>query len=356
MLRRGACFVVAMAVSGCMSAEDHSGATEGDAPSSASTTSASTDVCDSLSAGDGWKTDWVDQQYTDTAEFGFLASPSEPSGHPVDAVIGLANGPASHFTDLGPIVRFNPAGYVDVRNGNTYSASAVYAYTPGHQYLVEMKLNFSTHRYSVQIGEYPNGAFINLANDFAFRSEQATMPRIDNYARIVDSSTGSLRICIPGGSLNAHVSNAGDPWSVTPMRSESGPIHVQFETGQLLPYQNIDAVFGLAQSSPGRFTDLAAIVRFSAAGTVDARDGGSYRADATVSYVGKDLFVNIDANAQTHTYSASVVDEANGTETVIAHDYAFRTEQKGATSLGFMGRYIDSSAGSVYSQRFRETY
>ena len=41
---------------------------------------------------------------------------------------------------------------------------------------------------------------------------------------------------------------------------------------------HIDAVLGLSPTTPGKFTDLAAIVRFNADGYIDVRDGGSYRA------------------------------------------------------------------------------
>ncbi|MBI2789946.1 MAG: fibronectin type III domain-containing protein, partial [Elusimicrobia bacterium] len=47
----------------------------------------------------------------------------------------------------------------------------------------------------------------------------------------------------------------------------------------------IDAVTGLSLKAATGYASLAAIVRFTTAGSVDARNGGVYAADASIPYV-----------------------------------------------------------------------
>src|SRR5205823_14775061 len=52
------------------------------------------------SAGDGWNNDFIPQLYDVgyREQVSFGVDPAEPSAAPIDAVIGLANGPAGRFT------------------------------------------------------------------------------------------------------------------------------------------------------------------------------------------------------------------------------------------------------------------
>src|SRR5689334_6568297 len=111
MLRTIGCTLLTVAAAACMSPEDEAngdGSSTADPSGSMEATVSASSPCDTVTASAGWRSDFVPQQYTSTAKFGFFATPNEPSGRPIDAVIGLANGPASHFADLGPIIRFNP--------------------------------------------------------------------------------------------------------------------------------------------------------------------------------------------------------------------------------------------------------
>ena len=121
----------------------------------------------------------------------FALVPNEPSGAPIDAVVGLSDGPAADFADLGPTVRFSPAGTLDVRNGSAYQSDLALPYTAGETYQIRMDVDLSRHLYSVLVQE--NGGHTNLiARNYAFRTEQATVAKLDNVARIVDSATGTL--------------------------------------------------------------------------------------------------------------------------------------------------------------------
>src|SRR5665213_986364 len=51
-----------------------------------------------------------------------------PNQAPIDALTGLSNGSTNSFGDLAAIIRFNPSGNFDVRNGGNYSADQVLHY------------------------------------------------------------------------------------------------------------------------------------------------------------------------------------------------------------------------------------
>jgi hypothetical protein len=307
-------------------------------------------------AGDGWASDFEPQQLGMFSQVQFAATPGEPSHGPIDAVIGLANGPATRFTDLGPVVRFNPAGRIDARDGAAYRADVDLPYaTDGTQYLVHLFINFSAHTYTVTIGHFNDPFPVTIATDYAFRSEQAMMSRSDNLGREVDSSTGSVAICSYAASAQEHDSSAGSGWDVTPMRSESGRLQVDVEA--IARGTSVDAVVGLAATAPARFTDLAAIARFSPAGVIDARDGDAYRADTVLAYVPNETYHFVfDVDVPARRYSVTVVDSGNGQRTQIATDYAFRTEQQGVASLGALGQFVDGTTGGVSTAFLLETY
>ena len=91
-----------------------------------------------------------------------------------DTVIGLSKGVAAQYTDLAAIVRFNNTGHIDVRNGGTYAAKVSLAYAAKAKYLVRMVVDVPTHTYSVFVTP-PGQAEVALAQNYAFRTEQATV-------------------------------------------------------------------------------------------------------------------------------------------------------------------------------------
>ncbi|HET7505182.1 MAG TPA: hypothetical protein VFK02_29390 [Kofleriaceae bacterium] len=141
-------------------------------------------------AGGGWVNEPITEQGT-AFHIVFALVPGEPSGAPIDAVVGLSDGPADFFTDLGPIVRFSPAGTLDVRNGSIYSADVSVPYRIGQTYQVRMDVDLARHRYSVLVEEN-GGHTTQIANGYAFRTEQASVTRLNHIGRFIDSPTGTL--------------------------------------------------------------------------------------------------------------------------------------------------------------------
>jgi hypothetical protein len=308
------------------------------------------------SAGSGWVSEFVPQQLGWGAQMQLAVTPQPSATGPIDAVIGFANGRATKFSDLGPILRFNADGKVDARDGSIYRAETTYPYlTDGTQYVLQLRVDFDHHTYSATVGHYYDPNSVTIANNYAFRTEQATMSRADTLARFVDSSSGGLQGCDYAGSAQAHDSSASSGWGVTPFRPQSGIVHVD-----IVAYtnaQNMDAIVGLASQAPARFSDLAAIARFSPTGVIDARDGDTYRADARVEYVAIESYHLIfDVNVPAKTYDLTVYDSAAGTRVQIAHGYHFRTEQSGASTLSALGQFVDGTPGLLTTEFLLETY
>jgi hypothetical protein len=105
-----------------------------------------------------------------------------PSASPIDGVVGLGDvDEATSYADLACIMRFNPSGAIDVRNGGVYSADRAVSYTANTPYHFVVTLNMATKKYDVFVT--PNGGTqVQLANDYSFRTEQQAISRIDTIS------------------------------------------------------------------------------------------------------------------------------------------------------------------------------
>src|SRR5256714_1434884 len=81
-------------------------------------------------------------------EVQFDATPSTVN---MDGVVGLANGPAADYTNLAAIVRFNPTGTIDARNGGDYAAATAIPYTAGTSYHFRLDVNLASHSYDIYV-------------------------------------------------------------------------------------------------------------------------------------------------------------------------------------------------------------
>jgi len=98
----------------------------------------------------------------------------------------------------------------------------------------------------------------------------------------------------------------------------------------------INALVALATDEADNWPELAAIVRFAPDRTIDARDGGTYRALVEVPYEqGQRYKLVVGVDLEAHTYSVRVT-PPGGNPIEIARDFAFRTEQAEASELNFL--------------------
>jgi hypothetical protein len=313
--------------------------------------------CMTSVAGGGWSNGFLPQSTEAlTLTFGNWPYGQDAQGHPlIDAVVGLSNGPAQRFSDLGPIVRFNANGGIDARDGDRYVGN--FPYITGEPFEVQMSIDISSHRYSVWVrhNDAIGKPFELLANNLAFRSEQQAVTRLDNVGSFVDSASGNLEACsfryeAPGQCV---VSQPGS-WDSRAFPLRGGHFLLEFDA---LPATRdgsptLDAVIGAAQGVPNTFSSLAPIVRFRPDGKLDARNGSVYAADVDFTYANTTSYhISMDIDAAGGRYSVSVRDpnvDPCAPPTVLARDYAFRSEQAQTTAFDHLGQFVDNDAGALY--------
>ncbi|HWS18980.1 MAG TPA: hypothetical protein VN223_13225, partial [Candidatus Elarobacter sp.] len=155
------------------------------APASFSST-INSQVC-YLSSGT-WTNTALSQAQSGSFRITFDATPSSAN---VDAVHGLSSGPASAYANMFVAVRFNIGGYLDARNGSTYSAASAIPYAARVSYHFILDVNVATHTYNayVKIGSVQTTIGTNLA----FRNQLALTSSLNYVAAM--TTTGSTTFC-----------------------------------------------------------------------------------------------------------------------------------------------------------------
>lgn len=127
------------------------------------------------------------QTGTFTASFDASASLS-----PSNALVGLSQGNAAAYTDIATAVRFNPSGNIDARNGGAFAAASTIPFTANTSYHFRLVINVTAHTYSAYVTP-PGGSEIAIGTNYAFRTEQAGVTRLDTWNADVNAT--------PGGAL-----------------------------------------------------------------------------------------------------------------------------------------------------------
>ncbi|WP_437333442.1 right-handed parallel beta-helix repeat-containing protein [Sorangium sp. So ce394] len=145
--------------------------------------------CPTVDAGEWVNTPLTTQWGTFTATWDVT-----PSAAKIDGVVGLSSGAADQWTELAAIVIFDEQGNVRVRNGSRYEAATVFPYVAGKTYTVRMVVETASRRYSVYI-QPKGGAEVQLAYRYAFRTEQAQIRSLNNWAITQTVGSASLSAC-----------------------------------------------------------------------------------------------------------------------------------------------------------------
>src|SRR5712691_5573882 len=115
-----------------------------------------------------------------------------PNGTGLDAATGLSQGAAAVYTDLAVIIRFNPSGTIDARNGGAYAAANAIPYTAGTSYHFRIVVDVPSHTYAAYVTP-AGGAEQTIGTGFAFRTEQSTVTALANWA--LTAITGTHTVC-----------------------------------------------------------------------------------------------------------------------------------------------------------------
>src|SRR5437773_145240 len=132
-------------------------------------------------------------------------------------------------------------------------------------------------------------------------------------------------------------------WQNVAIPSQAGAFEAQFDA--IPTTANMNGVVGLSNGPAADWTNLAAIVRFDSAGTIDARNRGVYAATATIPYTaGTSYHFRLDVDLASHTYDIHVT-PAGAAEQLLGNAFAFRTEQATVSVLNNLG--LDANAGTA---------
>ncbi|XXF77615.1 glycoside hydrolase family 88 protein [Myxococcaceae bacterium GXIMD 01537] len=106
-----------------------------------------------------------------------------PQGSPIDGVVGYADSSTNvtAYSSLALLVRMNPTGIFDVRNGANYAFQNRVTYSAGTRYHIRISADMNAKRYSVWVRS-GGGSEVQLASNYAFRSDAPTTDDLGKVA------------------------------------------------------------------------------------------------------------------------------------------------------------------------------
>lgn len=120
-----------------------------------------------------WISVSINPPRTDAFVYEFDAAPSAAN---IDGVVGLAGvNPITDYSNLACSVRFNSSGKIDARSGSAYQASVDYPYAAGTTYRFRLSVYPKSKTYDVKVSANGGSSFVELAKNWAFRTEQASL-------------------------------------------------------------------------------------------------------------------------------------------------------------------------------------
>lgn len=114
------------------------------------------------------------------------------SANNIDTVVGLGGvTPVTGYGDLACMVRFNSSGKIDARNGGAYAALVDLPYSVGNIYSVLISVNPVAKTYDVTVS-VNGGAAVQIAQNYAFRTEQASLASFNSMSLIAISGSQTV--------------------------------------------------------------------------------------------------------------------------------------------------------------------
>ncbi len=130
-------------------------------------------------------------------------------------------------------------------------------------------------------------------------------------------------------------------WLFTAIPNQEGTFTVEYDAVPQTGANN--SLMAFSRGNTTVFGDLALIVRFSSAGVIDVRNAGTYTAATPFAYVALAKYhFRLSVNVAAKKYSVWVT-APGGTETLLASDYAFRSEQSSVASLAY---FVSQTSGA----------
>jgi len=164
-------------------------------------------------------------------------------------------------------------------------------------------------------------------------------------SKVGDSSVGDSASPrdAPAPDVSLHcITSSPTTWQHQPIPSQAGMFRLTFEATP--SHDGMDGVTGLSLGPAAAYDDLAANVRFSTAGEIDARDGAAYVGPTPpITYAaGKTYLFRLEVDVTHGLYSAFVT-EKGGSEQTIGAQLKFRDTRQGVKALDSLGVLGNSS-------------
>jgi len=115
-----------------------------------------------------------------------------PAAGMSNGVVGLSNAVATDYPQLAVIVRFAPSGFIDARNGSVYIDSPV-RYVAGTVYHVRLAVDVVSRRFSAYVKVGASTTEQTIANNYAFRTDQAAVTSLA-YLTLY-GKVGTFQLC-----------------------------------------------------------------------------------------------------------------------------------------------------------------
>ena len=127
---------------------------------------------------------------------GFSATfAATPSLAPMDAIIGFSSQNPGGQPAFGGLVRFSPSGAIQVRDGDTFSASARVPYSAGETYHFRLVENLPAVTYTVFVTP-PGGTERLLGANLQVPAEQRGAASLNGWGVLVSSpANAALNVC-----------------------------------------------------------------------------------------------------------------------------------------------------------------
>jgi hypothetical protein len=308
---------------------------------------------------------WDSQSITAQTGTFTVAWDSVPSQAKMDGITGLSVGTPTGATQLATIVRFNPSGNIDVRNGSGWASTATVPYSAGVSYRFVKTVNLSTKRYSVTVTP-KGGSTVQIARDYAFRTEQNTVTKLDRIgyfaatgahsvtnvsvqAATTTSTNSTNTSTSPTTTTTTTTTTGTNTWTHYPFAAKTGTFKLAFD---VVPSNtSLTAEVSTSNGKTTDFSKLPTCIRFTSTGVIQARHGSIYAAVNPMTYrAGVKYSVVMTINISTRKYSMTVT-PAGGSAVVIANNYDFRSTAVNISRLDHLTSMVRDGSATVTNVR-----
>jgi hypothetical protein len=269
----------------------------------------------------------------------------EPTILALDGGVGISKtANPVHRNDYACLVQFAADNFIKVRNNDKYAMDTDIIYEPYKIYHIKITGHVPSSKYSVWVTP-PEGAETLIATDYTFRTAQIGVDSLLNWGAFYNTRIGPAKVYdfyvtwkLPQQWAFVHNTPSGLCLTNT--------FQIELDVTPLVA--NLDGGVGISKSNaPAQFNDYACLVQFAADNFIKVRNGGSYAKDVDIPYEpGKTYHIRIGGSLPTSQYSVWIT-PPEGTETLLATNYGFRTAQVGVDTLRNLGVFYSTTTGPV---------